>query len=95
MKVFANLETNSCVFSLLLRSEELGVLVTFDNDYNWHSLFDCHQYAKHFCHHQNDLNDVIDFGDFDTIDLFAVRMMKITWSRPIATKQQELTKTKG
>ena len=93
--MFANLETNSCVFSLLLRSEELGVLVTFDHDYNWHSLFGCHQYGKHFCHQQNDLDDVIDFGDFDTIDLFAVRMMKITWSRPIATKQQELTKTKG
>ena len=28
MDVLANLETNSCVFSLLLRSEELGVLVT-------------------------------------------------------------------
>ena len=27
-KEMANLETNSCVFSLLLRSEELGVLVT-------------------------------------------------------------------
>ena len=92
--MFANLETNSCVFSLLLRSEELGVLVSFDHDYNWHSLFDCHQYGKHFCHQQNDLDDVIDFGDFDTIDLFAVKKMKITWSRPIATKQQELTKTK-
>ena len=44
---------------------------------------------------KNYLDNVIDFGDFDTIDLFAVRMMKITWSRPIATKQQELTKTKG
>ena len=27
-----NLETNSCVFSLLLRSEELGVLVTWVPD---------------------------------------------------------------
>ena len=28
---YSNLETNSCVFSLLFRSEELGVLVTWNN----------------------------------------------------------------